>query len=78
MSENRSKHTLSASLAPTVVNGQRFNSVMPALGMSDDDVSNVLTYVYNTWGNAGHDVTPADVAAVRRARRPAASAVAAH
>ena len=25
MSENRSKHTLSASLAPTVVNGQRFN-----------------------------------------------------
>jgi nitrite reductase (NO-forming) len=60
------------------VNGQRFNSVMPALGMSDDDVSNALTYVYNTWGNAGHDVTPAEVAAVRRAGPPKASAMTAH
>jgi nitrite reductase (NO-forming) len=57
------------------VNGQQFNSVMPALGMSDADVANVLTYVYNNWGNAGHDVTPAEVAAVRRGGPPAASAV---
>jgi nitrite reductase (NO-forming) len=63
---------------PITVNGQPFNSVMPALGMSDDDVSNVLTYVYNNWGNAGHDVTPAEVAAVRRGGPPAASAVGAH
>jgi nitrite reductase (NO-forming) len=63
---------------PITVNGQPFNSVMPALGMSDDDVSNVLTYVYNNWGNAGHDVTPAEVAAVRRGGPPPASAVGAH
>ncbi len=60
---------------PVTVNGQQFNSVMPALGMSDDDVANVLTYVYNNWGNAGHDVTPAEVAAVRRGGPPAGSAV---
>jgi nitrite reductase (NO-forming) len=60
---------------PITVNGQQFNSVMPALGKSDDDVANVLTYVYNNWGNAGHDVTPAEVAAVRRGGPPAASAV---
>jgi nitrite reductase (NO-forming) len=54
------------------VNGQPFNSVMPALGMSDEDVSAVLTYVYNNWNNAGHDVTPAEVRAVRSASpRPA-------
>jgi nitrite reductase (NO-forming) len=58
------------------VNGQQFNSVMPALGMSDDDVANVLTYVYNKWGNAAFDVTPADVAAVRRGGPPAGSAMA--
>ena len=57
------------------VNGTAFNSVMPALGMSDNDVANVLTYVYNNWGNAGHDVTPAEVAAVRRGGPPAAAAV---
>jgi len=60
---------------PITVNGQAFNSVMPALGMSDDDVANVLTYVYNHWENAGLDVTPAEVASVRRGGPPAGSAV---
>lgn len=60
---------------PVTVNGQQFNSVMPALGMTDEDVANVLTYVYNNWGNAGHDVTPEEVAAVRRGGPPAGSAV---
>ncbi len=55
---------------PVVVNGQSFNSVMPALGMSDEDVANVLTYVYNNWNNAGHDITPADVASTRSAGPP--------
>ncbi len=47
------------------VNGKPFNSQMPALNLPDEDVANVLTYVYNTWGNAGHEVKPAEVAAVR-------------
>ena len=63
---------------PVTVNGQQFNSVMPGLGMSDEDVANVLTYVYNSGGNAGHDVTPAEVAAVRRVGAPAGAAVGAH
>jgi nitrite reductase (NO-forming) len=49
------------------VNGKAYNSQMPALNLSDEDVANVLTYVYNTWGNAGHEVTPAEVAKVRAA-----------
>jgi nitrite reductase (NO-forming) len=50
---------------PVTVNGQSFNSVMPALGLSDEDVANALTFVYSQWGNAGHEVTPAEVKAVR-------------
>ncbi len=54
---------------PIQVNGKAFNSQMPALSLSDEDVANALTYVYNTWGNAGHEVKPAEVAAVRAAKK---------
>ncbi len=47
------------------VNRNKFNSVMPALGLSDEDIANALTFVYGNWGNAGHEVTPAEVKAVR-------------
>ncbi len=43
------------------VNGKKFNAVMPALQLSDEDIANVLTYVYNSWGNSGKVVTPAMV-----------------
>ncbi|RYD24236.1 MAG: nitrite reductase, copper-containing [Verrucomicrobiaceae bacterium] len=47
------------------VNGEKFNSVMPAMALNDEDVANVLTYVYSVWNNNGTEVTPKDVAAVR-------------
>jgi nitrite reductase (NO-forming) len=49
------------------VNGTVFNSVMPAVHLDDEDVANVLTYVYSQWGNRGTAVTPAQVRAVRAA-----------
>ncbi len=48
------------------VNGEVFNGVMPALNLSDEDVANVLTYVYSQWGNSGQVVVPAEVRARRR------------
>jgi nitrite reductase (NO-forming) len=48
-----------------VVNGEKFNSIMPSLGLSDEDVANALTYVYSEWGNNGSEVTPEEVKAVR-------------
>jgi nitrite reductase (NO-forming) len=36
---------------PITVNGAVFNGVMPSLGLSDEDISNVLTFVSNSWGN---------------------------
>lgn len=50
------------------VNGNQFNSVMPQLALNDEDVANVLTYVYNTWNNNGSEVTPEEVAAARAAK----------
>jgi nitrite reductase (NO-forming) len=47
------------------VNGLEYNSIMPKLLLSDDDVANVLTYVRNSWGNQGDAVTLDEVRAVR-------------
>ncbi len=47
------------------VNGKKYNSVMTAQALTDEEVSNVLTYVYNSWGNSKKEVTPAMVEAVR-------------
>lgn len=51
------------------VNGAPYNSVMPALGLSDEDVANVLTYVRNSWGNKSDMVTPAEVKSVRDSKK---------
>ncbi|MDR3459317.1 MAG: c-type cytochrome [Verrucomicrobiae bacterium] len=55
-----------------IVNGLKFNNNMPAFPLSDQDVANVLTYVYNSFGNSGLEVTPEDVKAAR-AQAPAPS-----
>ncbi|MCB0420486.1 MAG: nitrite reductase, copper-containing [Bdellovibrionales bacterium] len=46
------------------VNGEVYNGVMPALDLSDEDIANVLTYVYNSWGNKKNTIKPRDVKAV--------------
>lgn len=46
------------------VNGEVYNGVMPALGLSKDDIANVLTYVYSEWGNSKKVIKPSDVDAV--------------
>jgi nitrite reductase (NO-forming) len=56
-----------------IVNGESYNSVMPAQILNDEDVANVLTYVYSAWGNSKKLVTPAEVKAIR-ADKPIAAA----
>ena len=48
-----------------VVNGQKFNNSMPRFPLSDEDIANALTFVYNSFGNSGKEVTPGEVIAVR-------------
>ncbi len=55
-----------------VVNGRKFNNNMPSFPLTDQDVANVLTFVYNSFGNSGLEVTPEEVKALR-AHPPAPS-----
>lgn len=42
-----------------IVNGVTYNNVMSPLGLSDDEVADVMNYINNSWGNAIENfVTP--------------------
>ncbi len=52
---------------PIRVNGSSFNSTMtPFNHLSNDDIANVITYVFNSWGNSHGVVAPLEVAKVRQ------------
>jgi nitrite reductase (NO-forming)/hydroxylamine reductase len=51
---------------PITVNGKEYNAVMPNLSyLSDSDVADVVTFVMNSWGNPGGEVSSGEVAAAR-------------
>ena len=47
------------------VNGDKYNSVMTKQTLTNDEVADVLTYVYNSWGNNKTNVTVNQVAQVK-------------
>lgn len=49
-----------------VVNGKKYNSAMPASGLNNKEIADVLTYVNNTWGNKNPRITEQEVAALRK------------
>jgi len=58
---------------PITVNGKNFDSVMPAIALNDDQIANVLTYVLNSFGNNGGQVTPSQVKTQRKTAPSAAN-----
>lgn len=48
-----------------VVNGETYNSSMPAQPLNDEEIAAVLTYVYSSWGSTGSAITVDQVKAVR-------------
>ncbi|CAM4038007.1 copper-containing nitrite reductase [Gillisia limnaea] len=48
------------------VNGDKYNSVMTSQNLTDEEIADVMTYVYNNWGNNKTKVTPAMVKEQRR------------
>lgn len=48
-----------------VVNGKTYNMDMTSFDLSDQEVSDVLNYIRNSWGNKGKPVTPDEVKAAR-------------
>lgn len=58
-------------VGPVKVNGKDYNSNMPPMSqLTDDEVANIATYVLNSWGNPGGQVSRED-AAKARATKPA-------
>ena len=53
---------------PVHVKGQVFNGAMPAWGtnLTDKKIAAVLSYVRSEWGNTAGEITPEQVAAVRK------------
>ena len=47
------------------VNGNAYNGVMPAVQLTNEKVANVLTYILNSWGNNGGEITPTQVESAR-------------
>jgi nitrite reductase (NO-forming) len=47
------------------VNGEKYNSVMTAQTLTDEEVANVMTYIYNSWDNNKTEVTPIMVTKVK-------------
>ncbi|MCB0278974.1 MAG: nitrite reductase, copper-containing [Calditrichaeota bacterium] len=47
------------------VNGKKYNSVMTQQILTDEEIANVLTYVYNNWQNNKSTVTPEMVKKIR-------------
>lgn len=48
------------------VNGKKYNSVMPNPNLNDQEIADVLTFVYSSWGNNKKVVTPAMVKAQKK------------
>jgi nitrite reductase (NO-forming)/hydroxylamine reductase len=49
-----------------LVNGAKFNSVMPAMiQLADQEIADALTYALNSWGNSGGSVAASQVSAER-------------
>ena len=57
------------------VNGKEYNSVMPPMNqLNDDAIANILTYVLNTWGNPGGNISADEVKKARAQPAPASTA----
>lgn len=62
------KNILQGKTGVMTVNGVEYNSIMPAqTQISNQDIANVVTYIFNSWGNQGGSISADEVAALRLA-----------
>ena len=48
------------------VNGTKYDNEMVSIDLTDQQVSDVLNYVRNSWGNQGDAIKPEEVAPQRK------------
>lgn len=59
------KQVLEGASGPMTVNGIQYNGFMAGFDLSDREVSDVLNYIKNSWGNKSEAITPEEVKSVR-------------
>lgn len=65
--KNRSiKQVLYGQSGEIKVNGKTYNLEMTGFDLNNEEVSDVLNYIRNSWGNKGIAITPAEVGSVRK------------
>ena len=48
------------------VNGEKYNSIMTPMGLSDDEVADVMNYITNSWGNKNDNkITEIEVSKIK-------------
>ncbi len=69
----KNKHTASIAAVkygqsgPITVNGKKYNSSMPAMGLTDQEVADVMNYIMTSWSNKQTKVvTVKEVTAVKK------------
>ena len=60
------KQVLVGSTGPITVNGKKYVTPMPKQELTDQQIADVLTYVYANWGNNKSVVTTETVKALRK------------
>ena len=48
------------------VNGKTYNTPMAAIDLTDEQASDVLNYIRNSWKNKGSAITPGEIKAARK------------
>ncbi len=67
MADNRRaiKQVLEGAIGAMTVNGVKYNGFMTGFNLNDQEVSDVLNYIRNSWGNKGEPIKPEEVKAAR-------------
>ena len=61
------KETIFGVSGKMVINGKTYNGNMPPIYINDQETADVLTYIFNSWGNKDKAFTKEEVAKVRAA-----------
>ena len=59
------KQTLYGATGEMIVNGKTYNKEMKGIDLTNEQASDVLNYIRNSWGNEGAAITPEAVEAAR-------------
>lgn len=60
------KQTLYGVSGKMTVNGKEYDGEMNGFDITDEEMSDLMNYIYNSFGNQGGVITPSEVKAVRK------------